>query len=381
MAEPATAPLWDRFAHWPRLPARVLLALALVMIVLSALAPIRDGDGDHKPPPIAGKPVTEAEARKRDDDLALYDAVTARLAKGENYYVVATEEHRARHFPLRPGAAVRLPTLAFIEAHVGLPGQIAASMLLLLAVCAAWWRRLGEEPGGEKLRLIAMSALFVGASIGTIRYFFVLHELWAGSLLALAFGLHRPDKDKWLGAWLAAAAALAIREHALPFVLLMAAFALWQRRWREGAAWCLLVLAFAAGLALHFHLLSQHLRPDDPAGHSWLTFRGLGGWLSMVVLSSNLRWLPHFIAGPLMMLMVLGWAGWRSSAGAFATLLFLGYGLAFMIAGRVDNWYWGMTIAPTMFVGLAFAPMALAGLWRSALAQPAIAPGARLGQE
>jgi hypothetical protein len=39
--------------------------------------------------------------------------------------------------------------------------------------------------------------------------------------------------------------------------------------------------------------------------------------------------------------MILGWAGWRSEAGATATLLFLGYGLLFMIAGRDDNFYWG----------------------------------------
>jgi hypothetical protein len=65
-------------------------------------------------------------------------------------------------------------------------------------------------------------------------------------------------------------------------------------------------------------------------------------------------------------LMVLGWAGWRSSAGSFATLLYLGYGLAFMIAGRGDNWYWGMVIAPTMFIGLAFTSRAMSSLWRAA---------------
>ena len=46
---------------------------------------------------------------------------------------------------------------------------------------------------------------------------FVLHELWAGMLLALAFGLHRPGR-KYGAALVAAGLALAIREHALPFV-------------------------------------------------------------------------------------------------------------------------------------------------------------------
>ena len=51
---------------------------------------------------------------------------------------------------------------------------------------------------------------------------------------------------------------------------------------------------------------------------------------------------------------------------AFGTLLFLGYGLAFMIAGRLDNFYWGMVISPTMFIGLAFVPMAIKGLGSAA---------------
>jgi len=235
------------------------------------------------------------------------------------------------------------------------------------AVLLAWWRRLGEEPGGERLRLFAFAALFVGVSIGTTRYFFVLHELWAGQLLALSFGLHRPGQEagregRWIGAWLAAALALAIREHALPFVLLMGAFALWHRRWREGAAWIALALAFVIAMAVHLDIVAGMVRPDDPASASWLTLRGLNGWLSLVVLSSNLRWLPGVVAGPLVIMAVLGWAGWRSAAGAFGTLLYLGYGAAFMVAGRPDNFYWGMMVAPALLIGLAFAPMAARGL-------------------
>ena len=94
--------------------------------------------------------------------------------------------------------------------------------------------------------------------------------------------------------------------------------------------------------------------------------RGLSGWLSNVVLSSNLRFLPHFVAGPLVVLAVFGWSGWKSPAGQFATLLFLGYALAFMIAGRGDNFYWGAVIAPAMFMGLAFVPMAAGSLLRAA---------------
>jgi hypothetical protein len=267
-----------------------------------------------------------------------------------------------------PGLAVRLPTLAYVDAWIGEGGQIAAAIALLLAVLAAWWRRLGEEPGGERhRRLLTLSFLLVGASLGLNRYYFVLHELWCGMLLALAFGLHRPGR--WGGALLAAALALAIREHALPFVLLMAAMAFWRRDWKEGAAWSALALAFAAALSVHLGIVAAQVLPSDRPSASWLALRGLPGWLSNIVLSSNLRFLPGWLAGPAVVLMVAGWAGWRTSTGAFGTLLFLGYGLAFMIAGRPDNFYWGAVIAPAMFIGLAFSARAVSSLMRAARLQ------------
>ena len=132
---------------------------------------------------------------------------------------------------------------------------------------------------------------------------------------------------------------------------------------------------FVVAMAVHLNLVAAMVRPDDPASASWLTLRGLNGWLSLVVLSSNLRWLPSVVAGPLVLLAVLGWSGWRSAAGAFGTLLYLGYGAAFMVAGRPDNFYWGMMVAPALLIGLAFAPMALRGLAGAAfrVQRPALA--------
>lgn len=367
----------DRFAGWSRLPARLLLAAVLALLVAAALVPIRAGKQETELAGFVENTVGEAKPaaeRPRDDDLALYDRVIARIGQGENYYTVAAEEHRKAHYPLRPGVAVRLPTLAYASVALGdqgrgaevlVPGTLAAAILLLAATLWAWWRRLGDEGLPARERRFALALLFFGTSLGLNRYYFVLHELWAGMLLALAMGLHRPGR-KWGAAVGVAALALAIREHALPFVLLMGAMAFWRRDWKEGAAWSGLVLAFFAYLAWHLAQVAGQVLPGDPVGPAWLELRGLSGWLSNVVLSSNLRFLPHFIAGPLVVLMVLGWAGWKSPAGTFATLLYLGYGLAFMIAGRPDNFYWGAVIAPAMLVGLAFVPMALQSLVKAA---------------
>ena len=145
----------------------------------------------------------------------------------------------------------------------------------------------------------------------------------------------------------------------------MAAQALWYRRWTEAWAWAALVLLFAVALILHLTAVAAQVTSGDLAGLSWFTMRGFEGWASIIIQSSHLRHLPPLISGPLMVLMVLGWAGWRTQIGTFGTLLFLGYGVALMIAGRENNWYWGLMIAPTMWLGLALAPMALSGLFRA----------------
>jgi hypothetical protein len=348
-----------------------LLALVLLLIA-SALVPLNPPEGGRPPIPVdaQGKPLIDPE--EYDQDIALYEAATHRIEAGEHYYDFIASEHRQRDYPVRPGLSVRLPTLAYIEAglnrlHLGVP----AAVLLMLAAILVWWRRFGEEPGVGRLRRVATALAFVGASLMLNRHYYSLHELWAGMLLMVSFGLHRVRTSErpggWIGAWLCAALALFIREHALPFVLLMGATAVWRREWREAAAWGALTVAFLGVMAVHLHIVSQLVLPSDPSGDSWLALRGLLGWLGNVVQSSNLRLLPHAIAGPLVILTTLGWAGWRTPAGTFGFLISVGYGLAFMIAGRWDNFYWGAMVAPMLTAGLAFAPRAIGSLVRSAL--------------
>jgi hypothetical protein len=352
----------DRFASWPRGAARLALVAVLALLILAALVPISRNRGRELHPPLV--PGAAAAERPRDDDLQVYDNVIVRLQAGQGYYAAVAAEHRAIGFPLKPGLAVRLPTLAWIEAAIGPAGEHVAAVLLLAAVLAAWWRRLGSEPGAKERRLLAIALLAVGAVLMLNVYFYRLHELWAGMLLALSFGLHRPGKWGW--ALAAAALALAIRELALPYVVLMAALALWRGDRREGLAWLGLTAVFALALATHLHFVGAQMRSSDMISQSWWAFRGLSGALENAVFSSNLRYLPHWLAGPLVMLMMFGWAGWRSPAGTFGALLFAGYGLSFAIAGRDENYYWGMLITPCLAMGLAFLPGAARSLLRAA---------------
>lgn len=360
----------DRFAAWPPLAAR-LMVLGIVLILLaSSLAPT---EPTVRPTGLGTSARTGAAASmgdERDPDLALYDRIIARVARGEAYYGAAVDEQRRGNYPVRPGPAVRLPTLAYLEALLGKSGSRIAAMLLFAATLVAWWQRLGVEPGGPAQRRIAVALLVPGAALILNPRYLVVHETWAGMLLLLSLGLHRAggrEGRRWVAAWVAAALALTIRELALPYVLLMAAMALSRRQWREAGAWIALAIAFVGLLVIHVGLIAPHVTDADPPSSSWIAMRGLHGWLRNIAMSSSLHFLPGWIAGPLVILMLLGWAGWRTAAGGFATLLYIGYGLLFMIAGRSDNFYWGALVAPGMFMGLAFVPRALTSLWRNAM--------------
>jgi hypothetical protein len=352
------APDWDRFARLPRGAARAVLVAIVLMLMLSVWTALPSERGQA-----VGSPGEQVSAPVRDADLRLYDRIAARVAAGEGYYRSAIEEQRAGDFPVRPGVAVRLPTMAFLAALMG--SEALAALLLLGAVAAAaWFVRLGDEPGGRERRVTGTALLLAGMAAGLNPAYLVLHEVWAGLLVALAIALHRPGRWHW--AWLAAAAALAIREHALPFVLLLGAMAAWRRDWRETAAWAVLVALFALGLWLHLVQVNALLLPSDRPSDSWLALRGLRGLTGNIVATSPLQFLPPWLAAPLALLPLVGWAGWKSPLGTLGALLCAGYGLLFMIAGRDNNFYWALVVTPVWFVGLAFVPMTLRSLWRRA---------------
>ncbi|MBC2666930.1 hypothetical protein H7F51_15535 [Novosphingobium flavum] len=370
----ARAPQFDRFAHWPRGLARIALAVFAVLLVMSAWAP------GYAPPPPAPPKITvkdaagKAHVQKEDDnDLHLYRVITERVRKGDNYYVAATDEQRANSYPVAPGLTVRLPTLAFAGAYLGTYGLIALQIVLFAAMMIAMLRRLQAEPGSEEFRMLALALLMTGIASGLSYKYNVLHEIWAAQLVALSLALHRPDKGKWLGALIAAALALAVRELALPFVFLMLAYALWHRRWREAAAWTALVVLFLAAMAVHLHFAQAQVRADDPVSPPWLVLGGLNALVYKVANSTFLSLLPVWITGPAVVLCLFGWTAWKSPLGDFAALLMLGYSAAFMIAGRDNNFYWGVMITPVLFMGAAFVRLGLPSLWRAAgLGLPAL---------
>ena len=160
-------------------------------------------------------------------------------------------------------------------------------MLTLVARCsalgilAAWWRRLGEEPGGAGHRIVALLLLAIGALIALKPQYLAAHEVWAGLLLALGGGLHRPGK--WRAAWLPVGAGAGDSRTALPFVLLLARLRRVAPRLARARGMAGAVALFALGLGLHLHEVGKYLLPSDRPSPPWLVFRGLGGWTGNIV--------------------------------------------------------------------------------------------------
>ena len=302
-------------------------------------------------------------------DLALYARITERVAAGEGYYAAAMEEQRAREYPTRPFVAVRLPTLAWLNAALGLPAmRWLAGGLLAAVMLALQFRFTGLVLAGERIAAQVMLALG-GAAAFVVPQVGLIHEVFAGLLLSLALLLYCPHY--WWPGLLAAALALAVRELAAPFVLLWLAFALAGARWREAAAVAALLALFAGAMGAHYLAVETGRLAGDPASQGWTGLRGYGLPLSALIRLTPLTLLPAPLAGVLAVLPLVGWAGLGGRLGLFASLWFAGFHTAVALFARPENFYWAQLTLPAYAIGLALAPRALIELGTAALAPAA----------
>ena len=298
------------------------------------------------------------------DDLAVYARVIERVQHGQSYYAVIADEIRRLHGPLKPFLTVRPPTLAW--AMAALPGEgarIAAVRLLAALALAAWVARLElwrEPPARATLAFLTLAS---GITPALAAQAYLLHETWAGLLIALALALYRPGR--WRASLALALLAALERELAAPFLLVMALFALDERRLKEAAAWLGGLALFALALWRHALAVQAVLIPSDIASRGWLS---IGGWPFVLHAASwnafvlfDQRWVAVLFP-----LALVGLAAGRGRLGRRAALTVFGYAAVFLLFGRRENFYWGLIIAPIWPLGLLTAPRALNRLARRA---------------
>jgi hypothetical protein len=351
------------FARLSRGAAALVLALVAAALAWSVWTAAPTARDEARPRAVAAASVAAHRSKpageKDAGDMALYARIHARMIAGESYYAAALAEHRASGYPTRPFVAVRLPTLAWLQVAIGAQGVRWLALALTVTAIAALW---GHAPilGNLTERLAASLLLALGGGAAFSRVAGFDHDFLAGLLLTLALLAWR--ERRWWPALAAAAAALAVRELAAPFVLLWLAFALAERRWREAAAVAGVLGLFALGIVLHCLAVDAGRLPGDLVSQGWNARAGLALPLASLGELTGLRLLPPVLAAPLAVLPLVGWAGLGGRSGLFAILWFAGIAAMMALFARPENAYWAELALPAYALGLAFAPRALGEL-------------------
>lgn len=308
-------------------------------------------------------PVAMAKDTATYNDINLYEDIAAAVAQGKNYYQAVADLHRTHGYPLQPFLVVRLPTLAYTAALIGWPVLRGIAMLLLIAGGLTWFAALRSlHARGEQLAAL-LAAVFLGGGMIAAERLVFMHEGWVGLLLFPALPLLWRWPHRWPLALLLGAMALALRELALPFVLLAGANAIVRRDWRQAAAWAGLVALFAAGMAVHRAQVLAVTRPGDIASFGWNALGGLSQLVGAVIQSSSLQLLPAPLARVLALLPLFGWLALRGPNALLVWLWFAGMALAIALFARPDNVYWGFVLMPAYVIGLSLVPRLIVDLW------------------
>lgn len=292
----------------------------------------------------------------KQSDVYMHQSVVTRVHAGEGYYAALGEELRQGGYALQPFFHWRLPTLLWSLGKLPYP-QIGQAVLiaLIVAMIGAWLSLLKPRLG---FPITCAAALLIGPptlGLSFVSLWYFQHELWAGVLITLSLAIYRRNA---VAAVVCGLAALAIRELALLYVVIMLAFAIREKRVREAVAWAAGIVAFAAFLTIHAAIVSKHVGPSDPADPSW--FR-LAGWPHTVA-CANWMFLavpPYWVAGAALVLAMFGAV--CSGERRLAAVVVL-YCAAFAIVGKPFNDYWGLVYAPLLAVSFAFGIRAVADL-------------------
>ena len=347
------------YATLPAWVLRTILAVIVVLTILPALP--------HSALRIPGERHW-GESAPESFDTILYKKVVADIEHGKSYYEAAGSEHRRLHFPTSPPQVFRLPTLAWTLAILHFQAlQFGALFVLYGAVLVLFYRELLAARLSFVERIGSVAILATGISVIGLRDVLYWHEVWAAELMALSLLTYRAGR--WWPSVLLGLAACLIREIATPYLLVMAGFALFEKRWTQALAWLGAVLLVGSAFALHLHAAAGLHRPGDFVSPGWFGFHGWDFAIATAKWNIVLHEFPYPLIALALCLSVAGLAGAQDGRARRAAVIVAGYLTGFLVVGRPDNYYWGVLYAPLVPVGLLLAPAALRDLLRNAFAR------------
>ena len=294
-------------------------------------------------------------------DNEMHRIVVNRVHAGESYYDALGAELRRSGYATKPFFHWRLPTLLWTMGK--LPLAIAGKGILIaitIVMILVWANRLRPSVGFF-LTCIVVLVLTPPLVLAVLANWYLQHELWAGILIALSLGLYY---DRHTAASiLCGLTALAIRELALVYVLIMCVAAVYERRTKEAIAWAIGIVVFGLFLGIHASIVVPRQMTADLSDPSWLRF---GGWPFVTACSSWMFWalLPYWLAA---MLAVLGVFGLAISRRFRMLATVATYMAAFSVVGKSFDDYWGLMYSPILAIGLVHSIPAIRDLVAGAI--------------
>jgi hypothetical protein len=388
--------------------------LTLIVLAVLALAGMGLGLGKgklpHASPAVAGEGALHAPyvaegalhapyVEPTGIDLQLYDQVVREVRAGRDYYEVAREKLPQFGFPISSPFNWRLPTYAWLFAR--LPNAYwIQGVLLALAVIGLGLAFTAERRRSGMAFAVVTALLLFGVVRWTIDgQAYLAQEVWAAVLMLISVSAHAlargprkrgreslanstaetmdrlssqktPDPILVALSIAAGTAALLFRELALPYCVLAYVVAIWHRRWLEALGWATGMAAFGLLLGWHVGQVQAQLAGiDQQAGaglSQWLRFGGLDFVLLTTRMNSLLFAAPAALLWCYLLAALVGLSRRTDATGRLCCLASLAYLLAFAVAGRPENFYWGLMAAPLLPWGVAAAPRVVADLWERA---------------
>lgn len=319
--------------------ALVVATMALLLVVVLSRAP-----------------VVVAEGAVASGDVVSYGRIIERMRGGEGYYPAAHEVLVADGYGTRSVFNWRTPAWPVILA--ALPpggGQVVLGALALGGLLLVFRMLRAAGPA-----VAAVSVLAVALSLGAVLApeAVVFSEVAAGVLILVSVAAYG-NGWRWLGL-AAAVAALFLRELAAPYVLVCLLLAIRGRHWREVAAWCIGLVAYALYFGRHWFEVLGQLGPMDRAyGEGWVSFGGLDFVLATVGFNGLWALGPDWLPAVLLPLGVLGLWAWPQGRGLAAVGVYVA---TFLVVGKPFNVYWGAVYTPVLMLGLGWVWPAVLGV-------------------
>ena len=302
------------------------------------------------------------------EDLRCYRSIVDRIRSGEGYYQAAYSELVSRGYPTGSIFNWRPPLLGWTFGHLpDLRIALAAAIFLSLFTLWLWVSVSSKELSFGKVA--AGSLLLLGAPIYSFSPdIYLSHEFWAGALITLSIFSYA--KGWRCIALMAGTLSLLTRELALPFVAVMSASSIHDRKYGEAFMWAAGITIFFIMMLLHSYSLKEFAQPDNIyAFEHWVT---LGGWtfvLETTRMHPYLFLLPVWLTAVLVPLTLLGLSGWRGPLGSRIGLTVGIYIFIFLFVGQEFNRYWGVVYVNLLPLGLLFTLTVAINLYDSIINQ------------